>query len=73
MIDFSSADGFSAHVNCQCEAMMGFHYHCSCQEAVISLSEDDVERGIRIAKAKERNVKTVHQTQRLGSCGTVET
>ena len=43
-IDCFKADGFSAHCNTVFQAIVCFYHHCPCQEARVSLVEDDIER-----------------------------
>ena len=45
IIDCFQVDGFCAHCNTVFEAMGCFYHYCSCQEARLSLTEEDSERG----------------------------
>ena len=38
-------DGLCTHCNTVFEAMGGFYHYCSCQEARLSITEEDIERG----------------------------
>ena len=44
-IDCFKVDGFCAHCKTVFEAMGGFYHYCLCQEARLSLTEEDIERG----------------------------
>ena len=44
-IDCFKAYGFCAHCNTMFEAMGCFYHYCPCQEAQLSLTEEDIERG----------------------------
>ena len=44
-IDCFQADGFCTHCNTVFEAMVRFYHYCPCQEAWLSLTEGDIERG----------------------------
>ena len=44
-IDCFNVVGFCAHCDTVFEAMGCFYYYCSCQEAQLSLTEEDIERG----------------------------
>ena len=46
-IDCFSADGFCAHCDTVFEAMGCYFHFCPCQEARASLSEEEMQRGIR--------------------------
>ena len=46
-IDCFKADSFCAHCNTVFEAMGRFYHYCACQEARPSLTEEDIERGIK--------------------------
>ena len=43
--DCFEADGFCTHCNTVFEAMGSFYHYCACQEALPSLTEEDIERG----------------------------
>ena len=46
-IDCFKVDGFCAHCKTVFEAMGCFYHYCPCQEARFSLTEEDIERGIK--------------------------
>ena len=63
-IDCFKVDGFCAHCKTVFEAMGCFYHYCPCQEARISPTEGDIERGNK----KERNgpdENAVYQRKRL--------
>ena len=45
MIDCFKVDGFCAHCKTVFEAMRCFYHYCPCQEARLSLTEEDIECG----------------------------
>ena len=46
-IEFLSVDGFCAHCDTVFEAMGSYFHFCPCQESRASLSEEEMQRGIR--------------------------
>ena len=46
-IDCFSVDGICYHCNTVCEAMGCYYHYCPCQEARPSLTDTDIERGIK--------------------------
>ena len=44
-IDYFKVDGFCAHCKTVFEAMGCFYHYCPCQEALLSLTEEDIDRG----------------------------
>ena len=44
-IDYFKVDGFCAHCKTVLEAMGCFYHYCPCQEARLSQTEEDIERG----------------------------
>ena len=64
--------GLSAHCNTVFEAMCCFYHYCPCQEARLSLIEEDVERGYKKEEMDQmRNSTSNKKDILLLKCGNV--
>ena len=65
-VDCFKADGFCAHCNTVFEAMGYFCHYFPCQEARLSLTEEDIEQGNK--KRNGPDEKAVHQRKTIYCC-----
>ena len=60
-IDCFSVDGICYHCNTVFEAMGCYYYYCPCQEARPSLTDTDIERGVKKRQQDEMHRDYIHQ------------
>ena len=60
-IDCSSVDGICYHCNTVFEAMGCYYHYCSCQEARPSLTDSDIERGMKKRQQDEMRRDYIQQ------------
>ena len=60
-IDCFSVDGICCHCNTVFEAMGCFYHYCPCQEARISLTGTDIERGVKKRQQNEMRRDYIQQ------------
>ena len=52
-VDCFNAEGFCGNCNTVFEAMGRFYHYCSCQEARLALTEEDIQRGTKMKETDE--------------------
>ena len=60
-IDYVSVDGICYHCNTVFEAMWRYYHYCPCQEARPSLTDTDIERGVKKRQQDEMRRDNIQQ------------